>query len=189
MARVTQQKKKLLFCARASFRLPWTLYSLWKSIHSIIACPLSPKRSRVEKSKGEGVNCCQLTFSHHAKTTAMRLLLFFLLALLGLFLPDTSFSCLILNFFTCAGISQASGDACSGTVGSISYSLQGLATLLNNVIQNTTDNFNTYYYLPCGTVDSQIQGCRSVNPPDDSPAICQKDSRWAHPRDATYRLW
>ena len=177
MARVTQQKKKLLFCARASFRLPWTLYSLWKSIHSIIACPLSPKRSRVEKSKGEGVNCCQLTFSHHAKTTAMRLLLFFLLALLGLFLPDTSFSCLILNFFTCAGISQASGDACSGTVGSISYSLQPLVNATGGALQSTMDSGNTYYYLPCGTVASRLPECKSVSPPDDSPAICQKDSR------------
>jgi len=37
------------------------------------------------------------------------------------------------------------------------------------------DSGNTYYYRPCNIISNPQ--CQSDNPPDDSPAVCQKDSR------------
>jgi len=37
------------------------------------------------------------------------------------------------------------------------------------------DGGNTYFYRPCNIVSEP--NCKSVTPPDDKPAICQKDSR------------
>jgi len=67
--------------------------------------------------------------------------------------------------------------ACSGVVGGISYSLQPLAAEVGS-IQNAMDtNGNTYYYLPCGSLGQHMPQCKSVSPADDTPAMCQKDSR------------
>ena len=67
--------------------------------------------------------------------------------------------------------------ACSGVVGGISYSLQSLAAQVPS-IQNVMDtNGNTYFYLPCGSLGQQMPQCTSVSPADDTPAMCQKDTR------------
>ena len=75
-------------------------------------------------------------------------------------------------------------EACSGVVGGIPYSLQPLANAVGGAMQQVMDSGNTYYYTPCGTVSSQLPECKSNSPPDDTPAICQKDSRYE-----TFFLW
>jgi len=86
---------------------------------------------------------------------------------LGLFLPLLGQTYSVLHHFNNSKVvSQALGKACSETMKVfhiLSNSLQTLPTLLNNTIQNTTNNSNTNYYLSCKTVDSQIQECTFFN--------------------------
>mgnify|MGYP002380078531 FL=1 len=64
---------------------------------------------------------------------------------------------------------------CKGSVGTFNYDLSGLSSATGGAESSVMDSGNTYYYRPCQAVAQA--DCKSVSPPDDTPAVCQKDSR------------
>jgi hypothetical protein len=63
---------------------------------------------------------------------------------------------------------------CKGKVGKFEYDLSPLAAKIGAVDLQATDNTNqVYFYRVCGVVSSSF--CQTVT--DNTPAVCQKDSR------------
>jgi len=77
----------------------------------------------------------------------------------------------VLALMVLAASAQAD---CKGKVGKYEYDLTALAAKIGAVDLQATDSSNqVYYYRVCGVVSSSF--CQTVT--DNTPAVCQKDSR------------
>jgi len=85
--------------------------------------------------------------------------------------------CLIVVLVALVSFSLGqNGPDCQGNVGGFKYDLTPLVRATNGAQWSAKDySGNTFLYRPCNTVIES--SCKSLNPPDDWPAVCMKDTR------------